>query len=139
MSAVTSEMTSVNMFQDALDGSSERHSVISDNLANVNTPGYKRKEVAFKDKLQEAYMGEGPEVELHQGHPKHVDLSVDRPVEPSTFQVNDTSIRNDENNVDPDRQMAKLSKNSMYYRGLSQFLSREFQTLGTLIQDLKQD
>jgi flagellar basal-body rod protein FlgB len=127
------------MFQDALNGSSERHSVISDNLSNVNTPGYKRKEVAFKDKLKEAYMGEGPDIELHQGHPKHFDLSVDRPVEASTFQVNDTSIRNDENNVDPDRQMAKLSKNSLYYRGLSQFLSREFQTLGTLIQDLKQD
>lgn len=138
MPAMSSEMQSINMYQDALDASSQRHSVIADNLANVNTPGYKRKEVAFKDKLREAYMGEGPEVELHQAHPEHFDLSVKRPIEATTFQVNDTAIRNDDNNVDPDRQMAKLSKNSMYYRGLSQFLRTEFRTLDSLIQDLKQ-
>lgn len=136
--AISAEMSSINMFQDALDGSSRRHEAISDNMANVNTPGYKRKEVAFQDKLEEAYMGEKPDVTLHQGHPRHISLGTEKPVKPSKFQVNDTNMRNDENNVDPDRQMAKLSKNSMYYQGLSQFLSQQFTSVNTLIQDLKQ-
>jgi flagellar basal-body rod protein FlgB len=136
--AMTSEMQTVSMFSDALDSSARRHEVIADNMANVNTPGYKRKEVAFQDKLREAYMGEGPPVELHKAHPKHFDLKSNPPIKPSVYQVNDTNMRNDENNVDPDRQMAKLSKNDMYYRGLSQFLSQQFQNVGGLIQDLKQ-
>lgn len=136
--AISAEMSSINMFQDALDGSSRRHEAISDNMSNVNTPGYKRKEVAFQDKLEEAYMGEKPDVALHQGHSRHISLGTEKPVKPSKFQVNDTNMRNDENNVDPDRQMAKLSKNSMYYQGLSQFLSQQFTSVNTLIQDLKQ-
>lgn len=135
---VSPEMSSVNMFQDAMDGGSRRHEAIADNLANVNTPGYKRKEVAFKDKLQEAYMGDGPEVPLHQAHPKHISLGTQKPIEPSQYQVNDTNMRNDENNVDPDRQMSKLAKNETYYNGLSTFLRQQFNNVGSLIQDLKQ-
>lgn len=132
------EMQSVNMFQDALDGGSKRHEAISDNMANVNTPGYKRKEVSFQDELKEAYLGEKPEVPLFKGHPKHMDLRTNPPVEPTMNRVDDTNMRNDDNNVDPDRQMAKMSKNSMYYSGLSQFMNQQFQTLGTLLTDLKQ-
>lgn len=134
----TSEMQSINMLQDALGGSSRRQEAISDNMANVNTPGYKRKEVSFKDELQEAYMGEEPEVKLFKGHPQHFDMSTSRPVEADVNRVTDTNMRNDDNNVDPDRQMAKMSKNDMYYRGLSQFMSQQFRTLGTLLTDLKQ-
>jgi len=136
--STTVEMQTLNMFQDSLDSSARRHEVISDNIANVNTPGYKRKEVSFQDKLKEVYMGEDPPIRLHQAHPKHISLSSgEPPVKPSVFQVNDTNMRNDENNVDPDRQMAKLSKNNMYYRGLSQFLNQQFQNVGGVIQDLK--
>ena len=136
--AMSAEMSSINMFQDALDGSARRHEAIADNMANVNTPGYKRKEVAFQDKLKEAYLGDEPDVTLHQAHPRHISLGTGKPVKPSAYQVNDTTMRNDENNVDPDRQMAKMSKNSMYYQGLSQFLSQQFRSVSTLIQDLKQ-
>lgn len=132
------EMQSVNMFQDALDGSSRRHEAIADNLANVNTPGYKRKEVNFEQQLQDAYMGDDPEVPLFQAHPKHMDLRTSPPVEPDVHQVTDTTMRNDGNNVDPDRQMARMAKNDMYYRGLSQFTNQQFTTLSTLLTDLKQ-
>jgi flagellar basal-body rod protein FlgB len=135
---ISPEMNSVNMFQDALDGSTRRQEAIADNMANVNTPGYKRKEVAFQDKLKEAYMGDGPEVPLHQAHPQHISLGTEKPVQPSQYQVNDTNMRNDENNVDPDRQMSKMAKNEMYYRGLSSFLRQQFRNVGSVIQDLKQ-
>lgn len=134
----TSEMQSVNMLQDALDGSSRRQEAFSDNMANVNTPGYKRKEVSFQNELKEAYMGEEPEVKLHKAHPKHFDLQSSSPVEPNVHRVTDTNMRNDDNNVDPDRQMAKMAKNDMYYRGLSQFMSQQFRSLGSFLTDLKQ-
>lgn len=136
--AMTTEMEAVNMFEDALGGGSRRQDAISDNLANVNTPGYKRKEVAFQDKLKEAYLGDESKVQLNKAHPKHITHGASKPVKPSMFQVNDTNMRNDENNVDPDRQMSKLAKNQLYYSGLSRFLNQQFQNIGTLIQDLKQ-
>ena len=41
----------INLLEKALAGSSLRHKVISDNIANINTPGYKRKEVSFEEEL----------------------------------------------------------------------------------------
>ena len=38
----------INLLEKALAGSSLRHKVISNNIANINTPGYKRMEVSFE-------------------------------------------------------------------------------------------
>lgn len=128
------EFNTINMFQGALDGASKRHEAISDNLANVNTPGYKRKEVSFEQKLEEAYIPEsgwcsdlGPE-----GFKEKSKKSI----EPVVNQVDDTSMRNDKNNVDPDREMAKLSKNTLYYSGTARMLKQQFNYLNGLIQSL---
>ena len=44
----------VNVLDKAADASWMRQEAISNNIANVNTPGYKRQDVAFEDSLQEA-------------------------------------------------------------------------------------
>ena len=41
----------INLLEKALAGSSLRHKVISNNIANINTPGYKRMEVSFEEEL----------------------------------------------------------------------------------------
>ncbi|MGM0380684.1 MAG: flagellar basal body rod protein FlgB [bacterium] len=125
------EFNTIDMYQDALNGSAKRHEAIADNLSNVNTPGYKRKEVSFQKSLKQAYMsnnsGFGPE---------GFEDSDRKPVKANVFQVKDTSMRNDKNNVDPDREMAKLSKNTLYYTGSSRMLQQQFEYLNQLIQNL---
>lgn len=128
------EFNSIDMFSDALGGASKRHEAISDNLANVNTPGYKRKEVSFEQSLKEAYLPEtgwcadlGPEGFEEKGK---------KPVQPRVHRVDDTSMRNDKNNVDPDREMANLSKNTLYYTGLSRMTQQQFEYLNQLISSL---
>jgi flagellar basal-body rod protein FlgB len=133
------ELSSVNMLQDGLNGSSTRQEAIAQNMANVNTPGYKRKEVAFKDSLRQAYIQQNNSgVDLHAGHDRHIQHQSSKPVSPNKFEVSDTSIRNDKNNVDPDRQMAKQAKNSLYFNGLAQFQSKIFSDLNNLVGQLRQ-
>lgn len=46
----------------AMAGASQRHAAIAANIANVNTPGYRRRDVDFQGALQQAMRsGKGPE------------------------------------------------------------------------------
>ncbi len=130
----TLEFNTVDMFHDALNGASKRHQAISDNLANVNTPGYKRKEVSFEESLKEAYL---PDTEWCSDlGPEGFGDNSDSRVQPKVHRVDDTSMRNDKNNVDPDREMANLSKNTLYHKGLSRMTQQQFEYLNQLIQTL---
>lgn len=46
-------------YEKALDAASLRQKVISENLANINTPGYQSKDVAFEDAMKEVVAQEG--------------------------------------------------------------------------------
>src|SRR6185295_7519582 len=67
----------------ALDASTLRARTISENLANVQTPGYKRKEVDFEDQLQKALKAKLAAAQDQPGHMpagKGIDLTQIRPV-----------------------------------------------------------
>lgn len=133
------ELESMQMLHDGMNGAMARQETISNNMANVNTPGYKRQEVSFKDSLKEAYVQQNDtQFQLHKGHDRHVGDQPSVPVKPTSFEENSTSMRNDKNNVDPDREMAKQAKNSLYYNGLAQFERRLFSDLNSLIGQLQQ-
>lgn len=83
----------------ALDAAWLRNEVISQNISNVNTPGYKKKSVAFEELLNDAI-----------GDQK---LPAAKVVE-----NNSTSTRRDGNNVDIDDEMAELAKNTIRYNTL---------------------
>lgn len=126
------EFKTINMYQDGLNGASKRHEVISNNLSNINTPGYKRKDVAFKKELSRKYMGDDMD-EQSFGFDKELDSSGARP---RVFEVDKTSMRNDDNNVDPDRESAKMAKNTLYYTGLGRLMRQQFSMLESTIQSL---
>ncbi|MHB1394951.1 MAG: flagellar basal body rod protein FlgB [Clostridia bacterium] len=83
----------------ALDAAWLRNEVISQNIANVNTPGYKKKSVVFEELLNNA-MNEN----------KLPDIKV--------VENSNTSSRRDGNNVDIDIEMAELAKNTIRYNAL---------------------
>ena len=112
----------VSALEKAISVASLRHKVISDNMANVNTPNFKRSEVVFEEKLQEAMQQQSaaklPLVLTHERHLPglHANPQTGDMMELRT--VTDNSLRTDGNNVDIDAEMANMAKNSIYYNAL---------------------
>lgn len=118
----------------ALDGASLRHQALAHNIANVDTPRYKRLDVDFKHQLRLAL-----DKNVLRGittRPRHIPIGPPRiqDVEPKLFREGDTSMRNDKNNVDIDREMAELYKNSMYYVITARLLSAKYQRLDMVMR-----
>lgn len=117
-------MKSNYLMKRALDTSLLRHKVISDNIANVDTPGFKRSTVTFESQLKRALDSEEIMRKEPQGYltnRKHI--AFNRPMDwrgvESRIQVEyDTNYRNDKNNVDIEKEMTDAVVNTLRYRAL---------------------
>lgn len=108
-----------------------RQQVIADNIANVDTPGFKRSEVLFEELLASRMGGEsGAKLEARRTHAKHIPFGKGGSVvKPKLVTDNSTSMNNNTNNVDIDREMALLAKNQLRYNALIQQLNHEISML----------
>ena len=110
----------------AMTAATIRQEVIANNIANVNTPNYRKSVVNFEDLLAREIYGEEPDGKLkmfrtHDRHLPHV--PPDFRAEPTIAQDNTTIMRVDDNNVDIDIEMATLAKNQIYYNAVVTELS----------------
>ncbi|CUH96080.1 hypothetical protein P22_2168 [Propionispora sp. 2/2-37] len=121
--------------EQALSASSLRHKVISNNIANVNTPGFKKSEVVFESLLQRALDGgDGDTLPLVKTHEKHLPLaSPGEMVTPVVNTIGTTSMRTDENNVDVDIEMAEMAKNNIYYNAVAQQIGKYYTGIKSVI------
>lgn len=127
--------SSINLKSKALDGSWLRNQLISNNLANANTPGFKRQDVDFQKVLQD-FLGQG-ELRMVRTNAKHMPLGQDA-AESLTFNVDTeygTSVRRDENNVNVDVEMAELAKNQLYYTAVVDSVNSDIRKLRTAIRE----
>ncbi len=129
----------LNFLQTGLDGASERQSALTNNIANADTPGYKREDVDFRSTLRGKMEGNssgGGRTELRRTHPGHLAgrRTEGTGAEFKRYKETDTSYRYDENNVDIEREMAELSKNEIYFSTLSQQINAKFNNLGTVLE-----
>lgn len=123
----------VAVLEQALSASSLRQKVISNNIANVNTPGYKKSEVLFEDMLQSALSGN--KMPMLQTNERHLPLKQSGFPTPKINNISNTSIRMDGNNVDIDGEMAELAKNNIYYNAVVQQLGSYFSGIKTAIKE----
>lgn len=119
----------------AMSASSLRHKVLSNNIANVNTPGFKRSDVVFEDKLAAA-MGGGNRLGLARTNERHLPGRSDGSG-PTVTTDTMTTLRTDGNNVDIDAEMANVAKNTLYYEAVAQQLGRYFTNLKSAISEGK--
>lgn len=113
-----------------LDAASVRNRVIADNIANVDTPKFKRREVIFEENIKKVLEKNKINVKLRTTDSRHMQIKViDNGVEPEIRVLNDLSYRNDENNVDIDVETAKMAKNKIFYDSLGQSMSNEIRLL----------
>ena len=125
----------VEWLSKGLDAASLRQQVIAENLANVETPGYKRKTVEFEAELQKA-IKRPQKLQLECTHPRHISgLKNSGTLEPTIKCDRSTSMRNDGNNVDLEGEMASLAANALTYRALLQQLDSKLSRLRTVINE----
>ncbi len=110
----------------ALDAAALRHEVIANNLANINTPGYKRQDVRFEDQLAAALARE------HDPSTAATAPSL-ATLRPEVVTVANTSMRADGNNVDPEAENVALATNTLRYEMLAQSMAGNFASLKSVI------
>lgn len=110
----------------ALDGTAKRHRTLASNIANVDTPGYLRKDVAFHDELKAALDSAGDY--------DHSMAELER-VRPKSFIDLTRSARADGNTVNIESEMAELAKNNLEYQSDVQLLMSKLRMLSIAISE----
>lgn len=110
---LSKDQMAYELVKKGLDAGALRSKVISNNISNVNTKGYKKLYVTFEDSLKEAINGE----ELKLTNNKHISLSGE-PGEIKVVRDESTSTRTDGNNVNIDLEMVNEAANAMMYNAL---------------------
>lgn len=134
--AISFDTASATAMRQALERASLRQQVLSNNIANVNTPQFKRSDVAFGDQLQQAIEQDtqksAKRLALQKTNPRHL-APEGRETGPRIVRDDAVTMRADGNNVDIDREMAEVAKNSIFYQANAQQLSRYYSTLKSVI------
>jgi len=99
-----------------------RNRVIASNIANADTPGYRRAYVRFEESLKQM---------LAEGGPR--DVGDARRLTPSVEEDTTPSARLDGNNVNLDAEMADLARNSIEYNALVELYRLKGQMISTVI------
>ena len=97
-----------------------RQEVISNNIANVNTPNFKKSDVIFEDLLAKEIGAEDEnQLQLVRTHDRHLPIGHIGGAEAQIQEDGTTTMRVDNNNVDIDVEMATLAKNQLYYNAMA--------------------
>jgi len=105
----------------SLDAAALRQKVTAQNIANLNTPGYKRSYVVFSEELSKAR----EKLSLKTTDPRHLP-GRDSGGEPRVQVERSTSRRSDGNNVDLDQEMLDMVTNQLRYNVLAQKISDRY-------------
>jgi flagellar basal-body rod protein FlgB len=128
---------SITLLERSLDAASLRQKVISNNLANIDTPNFKRSDVSFEQTLQQVLAGES--ISGRRTDPRHMKIGSRQiaDVKPEIVTDRSTSMRMDGNNVDIDVEMTKLAENQILFNALTQRINGKFATLKYAISEGK--
>lgn len=120
----------ISSLQNGLDYATSKNQTIANNIANVDTPNYKAKDVVFKDVLNQK-IGSG-----FQAKRTHEDHLIFGSSESSSRIVsnNNTQYNHNGNNVDIDKEMTELANNQIYYQALVDRMNGKLNSLQTVIR-----
>lgn len=107
----------------ALEGTWARNTAISSNIANVDTPGYKRVDVDFETQLRSALQSDGTITteELSRIQPK------------TMYNQLNANYRVDGNSVDADTEMGYLAENQLKYQTLISQVNYNFSRIKSVL------
>lgn len=142
----------------ALDGLSARQKLLTANVANADTPGYKRADLRFENQLADIIQEDRAQEYLRQNPPaasmsynmqgfqvigepsrqftasKEVLEQKYKSFKPEFIESSDAQSKPNGNNVNIEQEMVELSKNGMKYTAISQFQEKKFRGLSDIIK-----
>ncbi len=118
----------IDLLSHMLDFRAARHKVIVSNIANLDTPDYKPRDLLFETNLSEA-MGKGDAVALSRTQAKHLSSFPGRG---GHFQVSQTGDK-----VEIDKEMTNLAENNLTYNLTVELLARKFKGIDTVLRETK--
>ncbi len=120
----------ITSLESGLNYSTTKGQVISQNVANVDTPNYKAKSVNFKDVFENA---KSSTMHAYKTNSKHFDFKASNQ-QLGVYEHSNFRNRHDGNGVDMDKEQADLATNQIYYNALVDRLNGKFSTLQNVIK-----
>jgi len=133
--------SNIKFTEKALDAAWLRNKAISQNIANIDTPGYKRKTVIFEELLKNALDNNSEGLKTDSGHLEKGKDKVDNIDNIDNMQIRmltdnkNLSTRLDGNNVDIDNESASMAKNTIKYNVLIQSINSSLKMLKSVISE----
>ena len=120
----------------ALKVRTAKQTLIASNIANIDTPGYRRKDISFK-KVMEAYLSQQtPLLPLKTTHLKHIQIVKNNNIEELIkLNVEESNTLGTPNNVSLDEELVNLTQNQILYETTLQALNKELQRLKEAITE----
>ncbi|OPL16149.1 MAG: hypothetical protein AVO38_08745 [delta proteobacterium ML8_D] len=116
----------IEMLSTILNFQSKRHKVITSNIANIDTPGYKTKELVFKQQL-ENLIDDETEIKMTKTDQRHLSKQPSHVFE----------VINSEEEVKIDDEMVKLAENNFMYNLTVELMARKFRGLDNVLKEAK--
>lgn len=124
----------LDVMQRGMGAANLRQEVISHNIANVNTPNFKKSDVIFEDLLaKELDLDATGRLKIVRTHDRHMPIAFLGRAAAKVELDPSSSMRYDKNNVDIDVEMASLAKNSLYFNALARQVGAEFSRMRTVV------
>ena len=111
----------------------QRQQIVASNLANIDTPGYKTKDISFHATMQELLSDSS--MALRTSRPEHAGEWNPLPQRVQVFEVQGLPSQPDFNNIDLDKEMLKLSETAFGYSLMSQIVRGKLRTIATSINE----
>jgi flagellar basal-body rod protein FlgB len=121
-------MDSYELLKTTLSVSAKRAELISSNIANVNTDGYKAKRVEFESELKQALAASGTQSTDGQE-------DILSQVQPRVTQNSNTSLKDNGNNVDLEVEMLDQATNGLYYSALTAQINGRLQMMNYVLSN----
>ncbi len=116
---------SMQVLKRSLDVRLLKHFLVTGNLANAEVPGFKSKDVSFKDAMRKA--GEAAGIELARSNSRHLGAS-------DAANLYARVVESPRAGVDIDQEMVKLSENNLMYQASIQLLAKKIEGIRSAIE-----
>lgn len=126
---------SFQRLQGGLDAATKRQSVLANNVANNDTPNFKRSDVAFESILKQQESGVKSTLNAKMTDARHFQFGAGTAIPAAVITTDEaTSMNNNENNVDMDREMALSAENQLRYNSYVEQLNSQITMMRTVIE-----
>lgn len=136
MGDIFSNHNSLNVLGKSLSALAKRQQLLSNNIANVDTPGYKRSDLDFQAVLQKTISRQQQKsLPLETSNSRHMSLQSRESDSVSAYKDFSTSFRKDGNNVDIEKEVVEINKNALLYNSALKAIQNQFSLLKYAIEE----